>query len=325
MRSAMAMLASLALAAAQSQCFTANGKTALHCTRSLADGPVLVYNENERPEKAVLHHYEGGKLCADKRCRKCMASGGAWTSCKRASPMPVQVMWPAALLLTAGVVVVPVAIFLLGKNGRRAATTPPSAPAQSAGVAGVGSGIVEFLLRFASAWWFPLVAALGTAVNMFTIIFTGATVVLFLAAVLGQPRKWYLSAVANAAGATFGTALLLLIVRERGLEYLNETFPALLASPAWAKATGLMQSYGVGGMLLVSCMPIILHPVIAFGMLSGMSNTTILSIVMAGRTIKYLVMSYVTANAPGALRFFGIKGSLVEYATAATAANNKAA
>ena len=71
----------------------------------------------------------------------------------------------------------------------------------------------------------------------------------------------------------------------------------------------------------VSSLPIILHPVIAFGMLTGMSNSTILSIVMAGRTIKYLVMGWVTANAPSALRFFGIKGDLLEYATNATAKN----
>ena len=63
-------------------------------------------------------------------------------------------------------------------------------------------------------------------------------------------RRWYVAAVANALGATLGTAVLLFLVRERGLEYLNETFPILLASPAWAKATGLMQTYGVGGMLL---------------------------------------------------------------------------
>ena len=75
---------------------------------------------------------------------------------------------------------------------------------------------------------------------MFTIIFTAATVVLFLSAILGRPRSWYMSAFANAAGATLGTAVLLLLVRERGLSYLNETFPTVLASPAWAKATALM-------------------------------------------------------------------------------------
>ena len=39
---------------------------------------------------------------------------------------------------------------------------------------------------------------------MFTIIFTGATVVLFLAAVLGQKKNWPYASVANAAGATLG-------------------------------------------------------------------------------------------------------------------------
>ena len=39
-----------------------------------------------------------------------------------------------------------------------------------------------------------------------------------------------------------------------------------------------------------------------------MSNAQILGIVMAGRTVKYLVMGWVTANAPGALVYFGVKG-----------------
>jgi hypothetical protein len=58
------------------------------------------------------------------------------------------------------------------------------------------------------------------------------------------------AAVANAAGATGGTAVLLLLVRERGVGYLNESFPTLLASPAWAKAMAWMNTYGIGGMFM---------------------------------------------------------------------------
>ena len=150
-----------------------------------------------------------------------------------------------AVAFAAVLVGIPIGVFLLlGRPGG-------SQPKEKAKAApGGAAGFVDFLLRFAGAPWFPLVAASGTAINMFTIVFTGATVVIFLAAVLGNRRRWYFAAVANAAGATLGTAVLLLLVRERGLEYLNETFPVLLASPAWTKATGLMQTYGVGGMLL---------------------------------------------------------------------------
>ena len=226
----------------------------------------------------------------------------------------------AVALVVAALIASEYGVFV--RRGRPAATGASArdgAPAPSGSV-GIAEGIVRFLLRFASAWWFPLVAGAGTAINMFTIIFTGATVVIFLAAVLGQPRRWYSTAVSNAAGATVGTAILLALVRERGVEYLNATFPALLTSPAWAKATGLMTTYGVGGMLLVSSLPIILHPVIVFGILSGLSDSAILGIVMAGRTIKYLLMSYITVHAPSALRFFGIKTDLIEYATKATKA-----
>lgn len=310
-------------------CFTAHAKTTLQCTQAIADGPVAVYDDSESPQKARTMHYRRGKLCREKQCKQCMAPGGAWTACSATARIPVEVMggnrdWASARSVAFALMLVgvPVAVFLmLGKPApAKAEKAAPSSTASGAAAPGLGGSVVEFLLRFASAPWFPLVAALGTAVNMFTIVFTGATVVIFLAAVLGARHRWPVASVANAAGATLGTAVLLLLVRERGLDYLQETFPLVLASPAWTKATGLMQSYGVGGMLLVSSMPIILHPVIAFGILSGFSNTTILAIVMAGRTVKYLVMGWVISYSPGALRFFGIKGQLLEYATAKTKA-----
>ena len=306
-------------------CFTAHAKRSLQCTEPLPPGTsVSVYDDGESPQRGrKLFYSKGGKLCASSSCKKCMAPGGEWAACGKAPTFPVHVMgangdWakPKAVLFAAVVVAVPLVIFAVAGGGggaKKAAPAAPSAPA------GAGAAVVAWLVRFAGASWFFLVPAAGTAINMFTIIFTGATVILFLAALLGRKRTWVVTALANAAGATLGSAVLLLLIRERGIEYLNETFPAVLASPAWAKAMGWMQTYGLGGMFLVSCLPIILHPVIVFGLLSGMSNATILAIVMSGRTVKYLVMGYVTVNVPSALKYFGIKGALVEYATSATA------
>ena len=101
-------------------------------------------------------------------------------------------------------------------------------------------------------------------------------------------------------------------------------FPSVLASPAWAKTTAVMQQYGVAGMLLVASLPLILHPVIAFGMLSGASDVSTLAIVLGGRTLKYLVMAYVTAHAPHALRYFGVNQSLFDLAQAAATGHRAA-
>ena len=62
--------------------------------------------------------------------------------------------------------------------GAVAADATPAKPS------GAGFAFAVRLLEFAASWWFPWVAALGTGVNMFTLVFTAATVVLFLAAVL---------------------------------------------------------------------------------------------------------------------------------------------
>ena len=48
----------------------------------------------------------------------------------------------------------------------------------------------------------------------------------------------------------------------------------------------------------------------------GASDSSILGIVLGGRTLKYLVMAYVAAHAPHALRFFGVAPSLFAMAQA---------
>ena len=133
-----------------------------------------------------------------------------------------------------------------------AAAKPSAAAATPSGGGGGGGGskiaqVASGLLRFAGQPWFPWVAGLATAINLFTIVFTAATVVLFLGAVLGRPKRWRSTAIANALGATAGSAVLLLLLRQRGEGLLAEQFPTVLASPAWAKTTAIMQRYPLAG------------------------------------------------------------------------------
>ncbi len=302
MRFSAAWLAALAVVATAEPnfCRTSSRKGFVECRVTPSDGPIDVYADSLFPTTPRKLHVRSGKFCESEVCERCLAnaSGDVWRSCRgKGVALPVVAkgnnldLPPSrgvlfALLLLA----VPIVVF--------GALRQPQRAARAGGPAGRVEGTLAYILGFAAQPWFPLVAGFATALNMFTIVFTGATVVLYLSSVLGNPRRWRSAAVVNAAGATLGTAVLLLLVRERGLEWMSAAFPSLLASPAWAKATRLMQTYGLGGMLLVSCLPIILHPVIAFGMLGDMSNATILAVVMLGRTIKYLTMAYVTVRRP---------------------------
>merc|ERR1712060_1010404 len=123
----------------------------------------------------------------------------------------------------------------------------------------------------------------------------------------------------NAMGATAGSAALLFVLRSQGMGLLNEQFPTIFNSDKWEWMMEVMKGNGVLGMIAVSSLPLILHPIIAFGVLTGMSDASILLIILTGRTIKYLIMGWVTTNAPAALKYFGIKPSLFQKASEAVA------
>jgi len=334
----LCVAAAVAAAAAPPLCFTAHEKLTLYCAEPPAsDGPLLVYDDGELPQRArqLWWRSAGGRLCTSKGCGKCVAPGraGRTATCRsagaagwvlardRANSLLAR---PASLALGAALLLMPVAALVLSlpaepleaKAARYASqvaaqrSPTPSGPILRAALA---------MLQYAGAWWFPWVAAFGTAINLFTLVLTAATVVLYLAAVLARPQRWVSTAATNAVGAASGSYILLLLLRSRGQAFLTESFGAVLANPAYAKLMGLMKAYGVVGMLGVSTMPLILHPIIVFGVVSGMSDASIIGIILAGRTIKYLIMAWVTKNAPGALRYFGIKASLFDMAAQAKA------
>ena len=173
------LLVGAAAASRANLCFTAHGKTSLQCTQTLLDGPIAVYDDSQSPQKARTYHYSKRVgLCQQKGCKRCMAPGGAWVACGSSAKLPVYVMgangdWakPKAIAFAALLVALPIGVFLvLGKPASQRVATSNGSNSES----GPGSSVVSFLLRFASAPWFPLVAAFGTAVNMFTIVFTGS-------------------------------------------------------------------------------------------------------------------------------------------------------
>merc|ERR1712070_1265032 len=92
----------------------------------------------------------------------------------------------------------------------------------SLGGTGSETTFVSSLLHLAGSWWFPWLAAAATAANMFTLIFTTATVALFLAALLAKPSRWWGTALLNAAGATAGSALILALVETQGDGFIAE-------------------------------------------------------------------------------------------------------
>lgn len=327
----LALLASIGVYthARSNLCFTARAADELTCREILSAGELALHRESGasivhvRPAKCgIFGKCSPPKLCETPSCQRCLAPGDAWVGCSKVGPWPVIVMTtnsdlPSNRAIAFAVCLISIPAIMLYMLMTRKST--PATPTDGEPKKGFALKIALAMLQFASRPWFPWLAAFGTAVNLFTLVFTAATVVLFLAAVLGRPRAWRSTALANAIGATVGSGALLILLRSQGVDMINEQFPTVFNSPAWAKMMGIMQGNGVAGMVGVSALPLILHPIIAFGVLSGMSDLSILAVVLLGRTIKYLVMAYITTTAPTFLKYFGISANLFELASSATA------
>ncbi|CAL1126912.1 unnamed protein product [Cladocopium goreaui] len=172
-------------------------------------------------------------------------------------------------------------------------------------------GLVK-LKAFAAAPWFPVLVGLLSGANLFLLVMSAPLVILYCSAVLANPNRWLYTAVANAVGTVLGCLVLIILMEERGMDFIKESFPATFTSKWWSWTEGMMQSYGSLAAVPVSAMPIILHPLIFFGKLSKMSDFAILLAILVGRIIKYSIMAQMALTAPHALRFFGASQEVIQ-------------
>ena len=225
-------------------------------------------------------------------------------------------------------------------NGANGHATTSGAPATKH-VATAAAPWFERLRVFASAWWYPWVIGALSACNTFLIVLSGPLTGLFCAGVLagaakgrskgtkggskrGDTRfassKWGrlpLCAFANALGSTVGIAALMWVVTRpggAGMAYARAKWPDLFGdgggggaldaegAGGWARTRGLVRDYGVAGAVLVSAMPVVLHPLALFGVAAGMAPATLCACVLVGRTVKYAAVGGLALAAPGVLR-----------------------
>eukprot|EP00933_Yihiella_yeosuensis_P040236 TRINITY_DN34492_c0_g1_i1.p1 TRINITY_DN34492_c0_g1~~TRINITY_DN34492_c0_g1_i1.p1 ORF type:complete len:186 (-),score=28.52 TRINITY_DN34492_c0_g1_i1:120-677(-) len=171
---------------------------------------------------------------------------------------------------------------------------------------------VARLRVFAAAPWFPILVGLLSGVNMFTLVMSGPLVILYCSSVLAAPKRWFLTAVANAVGTVAGCFVMVLFMETKGTEFIKAEFPSTFQSKWWTWTEQQMHSYGHLATVPVAAMPIILHPLIFFGKLSNMSDTALLTAILLGRIIKYSIMAQMALTAPRMLRFFGATDAVIQ-------------
>ena len=159
----------------------------------------------------------------------------------------------------------------------------------------------------AGQWWFPFLVATLSGVNLFTLVLSAPTAACFIWGCVARPGGgWLYMALVNAAGTALGVAALMHVFEAYGKDAFAAQFP-LLTNDEWgAKFESWHGAYGTAGVIGFSAMPIILHPIVFFGLVARIPSAQLLACIFAGRVVKYSVMGWCAHHATGALRFFGI-------------------
>lgn len=170
---------------------------------------------------------------------------------------------------------------------------------------------VKALQNYANRWWYTPLIALLAAADLFLIVVP--TDGLLVSAAMLNPRRWLYIALMMTFGSTLGCIALAAVLQEHGLPFLLQIKPGLDQTAIWVWTNNLMDNWGQWAVFLVAASPLMQHPAVALAALAGMPLMQLFLLVLSGRALKFLFLSWVATHAPGMLgRLWGIQDDLKE-------------
>jgi membrane protein YqaA with SNARE-associated domain len=145
--------------------------------------------------------------------------------------------------------------------------------------------------------YYPLIVSLIAFGSTATFSFPFA-IVLIPAALLA-PRRWLMIGIFSGIASGLGGAALVEIFHFMGRELVIARYPYLIESQYWLPASEWLQNYGLFTLAVIAGSPLPQTPVIFFYSLTAAPSTLgVLLAVGIGKTVKYVVLSWLTARYP---------------------------
>ncbi len=124
-------------------------------------------------------------------------------------------------------------------------------------------------------------------------------------------RRWFLFAVATAVGSTLGAVILSYLVEIHGLPWILDMYPGVDQTRTWALTDQFFSRYGMYLVFAIAATPLMQQPTVILASLAGESIYEIGLVVLAGRSLKFLLIAYLGSHAPRVLsRFYGMRGEM---------------
>lgn len=153
------------------------------------------------------------------------------------------------------------------------------------------------LLRFSAGHpGYPFVVAAIALVSTATFAFPFAVVL--IPAVFLAPRRWLVLGLACGVASGLGGTVLFEVFRFLGQEVVLARYPNLVDSDSWRLAADWLDAYGLLALAFIAGSPIPQTPALAFYALADPPTIGIFLAIGAGKTLKYLFLSWLAARFP---------------------------
>lgn len=167
----------------------------------------------------------------------------------------------------------------------------------------------RWLQQFVNRIWYPPLLGLLAAFDNFVVVVP--TDGLLVSSCMLTPRRWFSLGLLTSLGSTLGAALLASLVRNQGAPWVELNYPELIQSEMWELTHRFFIEYGLYLVFAVAASPLMQQPTVILATLAGSNLVHIISLVLLGRTLKFLFMAYVASHTPRLLKkLWGIRGEL---------------
>lgn len=168
---------------------------------------------------------------------------------------------------------------------------------------------IKILQKFADRFWYPPFIGILAALDNFVMIIPNDG--LLISSSMLTPRRWFTLGLNVAIGSTFGAIILAAFVETRGLEWILEMYPGVNQTKSWVWTKDFFDKYGMILVFIIALTPLMQQPIIIMASLAEKPLFLLAVIIFLGRTIKFLLMSYIGSHAPRLLfKIWGIRGEL---------------
>lgn len=170
---------------------------------------------------------------------------------------------------------------------------------------------IQHLQRFTDRFWYPPLIGFLSLIDTFIIIIP--TDGILISSTMLKPKSWLYFSLCVTIGSTLGALILFYLVNKHGLPYILDIFPGINQGKIWLWTEIFFQKYGLLLIFIVSAAPLMQQPVIVLASLAQTPLLQLLAVLVAGRLLKYFILSYIGSHAPRLLsKLWGVKGELSE-------------